>query len=364
MGVSELLTVEEREDLLKLANPDGTQGQTKSTLHADGEKKKAEPLTVKMATIQSEKVDWLWPNRIPLERLTLWDGDPGAGKSILSLAIATAVSRGDPLPGGDVSAPGNILLMSIEDGFADTVRPRLDAMGADVERISIPNPKRGLAPSLMNAAAIEQMVKVVDPKLLILDPIIAFSGRKDADKAGQVRELLAPLMDMARRYSFACIMIRHFTKQENYKAMYRGAGSIDWMAAVRSAFIIAEDEEGLRTLAHVKNSLGPKSPSLSFFIYGENGVARFKWGEEVATSAEELLASNQTGTKKRERNQLDAAKAWLEKELANGPMPSNAVRDKAETDGIAWRTVWRAKEELVVKASKERGSGEWFWRLA
>jgi hypothetical protein len=73
--------------------------------------------------------------------------------------------------------------MSIEDGFADTVRPRLDAMGADVSKIVIPNPKRGVAPSLMNASFIETIVKDTGPALVVIDPIIAFTGKKDSDKA-------------------------------------------------------------------------------------------------------------------------------------------------------------------------------------
>jgi putative DNA primase/helicase len=318
-----------------------------------------EPIFVTMDTIKAEKVDWLWLNRIPLGRLVLLDGDPGAGKSYLSLAVASAVSRGKSLPGGEKPlSPSNVLLMSIEDGFGDTVRPRLDSMDADVSRIVIPNPKRGLAPSLMNAAFIEAIVKETGPALVVIDPIIAFTGKKDSDRASQVRELLMPLMVIAERYAFACIIIRHLNKQGNSKAMYRGSGSIDFMAACRGAFVVAEDpdERGKRILAHVKNTLGPKQPSLSFYIDGG-----FRWGEQVERDADELLQPSQS--QGREKTQLEVAKRFLEDVLSGGPMPSNSVKEKATETRIAWRTVWRAKELLAVKASKERGTGEWFWRL-
>jgi RecA-family ATPase len=293
--------------------------------------------------------------------LTLVDGDPGAGKSFLSLKVASTVSRGDPLPADKKPAsPSNVLLMSIEDGFADTVRPRLDAMAADVSRIVIPNPKRGLAPSLMNASFIESIVKETGPGLVVIDPIIAFSGKTDTDRASQVRDLLTPLVTMAERHSFACIIIRHLNKQGNFKAMYRGNGSIDFMAVCRSAFIVAEDpeEKGRRILAHVKNSLAPKQPSLSFYIDGG-----FRWGAEVDTDADQLLQPSQGPA--REAQQLDRAKRFLEEVLSDGPRLSSDVKDRAGKAGIANKTLWRAKEMLGIKASKERGnlSGEWWWRL-
>ena len=79
------------------------------------------------------------------------------------------------------------------------------------------------------------------------------------------------------------------------------------------------------------------------------------------TDADELLQGPQQ--QGREKVQFDAAKAFLEEALSNGPSPSTDLKGKAEKAGLAWRTVWRAKEALKVKATKERGSGEWFWRL-
>jgi hypothetical protein len=312
-----------------------------------------------MDTIEPVTVEWLWVNRIPFGRLTLIDGDPGAGKSFLSLKIAAMLSCGEALPGGRTTAAKHVLLLSIEDGFADTVRPRLDAMGADVSKIHIPNPKRGLAPSLMNAAFIETAVKEFGPALVVIDPIIAFSGKKNSKEANEVRELLSPLMALAERYSFACLLIRHLNKQGGVKAMYRGHGSIDFMAACRGAFVVAEDseEKSRRVFAHVKNSLGPKMPSLSFYIDADG----FSWGGVVDTNADELLQDGQQ--RGREKAQQDAATKFLQDILSSGPMPSNDVKEKAAAAGIAWRTIWRAKETLRIKAMKERGTGEWFWRL-
>jgi putative DNA primase/helicase len=326
--------------------------------NAQTKTKTVEPLFVTMDSVAPEKVTWLWRHRIPLGRLILIDGDPSAGKSFLTLAIAAAVSRGGVLPGGEKLNPSGVLLISVEDGFADTVRPRLDGLKADVARIAIPNPKRGLAPGLINVSYIESVVKQIGPQLVVIDPVVQFLGRKDADKAGQVRELLAPLMALAEKYGFAGLIVRHLNKQSNTKAMYRGSGSIDFMAACRGAFVVAEDpeEKGRRILAHVKNSLGPKMPSLSFYIDADG----FRWGEECDTTADDLLSPADSG-KGRERVQMDRATEFLKSMLASGAVSSVKLEEEAEKQGLR-RAIWRAKSEMGIRATKGMG-GRFFWSL-
>jgi RecA-family ATPase len=256
-----------------------------------------------------------------------------------------------------------VFFLSCVFGYGYTSGPRLDAAGADVSRIAIPNPGRGLATTMLNASFIEQAVKQVGPALVIVDPIVAFARGKNTDKANEVRELLSPLMSIAEQHALACLVIRHFTKQVDTRAMYRGAGSVDFMAACRSAFIIVEsdEEKDMRVLAQVKNSLGPKSPSLGFYI-DEKG---FRWGREVDADAEGLLTASRSDTRRKERAQLEAAQRFLEETLSHGPMPSNELISKGQEAGISKSTIWRAKDELGVKASKERGNlaGRWLWEL-
>jgi hypothetical protein len=144
------------------------------------------------------------------------------------------------------------------------------------------------------------------------------------------------------------------------RAMYRGGGSVDWMAAVRSAFLIVESDEepNMRALAHVKNSHGPKAPSLSFYI-DENG---FSWGSEIASDADELLAATREQGRTREKKELKAAEQFIREILANGSMPSNEIFEKAKTAGISRSTLFRAKESLNVKASKQGLFGGWAWQ--
>ncbi|MCP4583666.1 MAG: AAA family ATPase [candidate division Zixibacteria bacterium] len=88
-----------------------------------------------MADVEAEEVDWLWFPYIPKGKLTLLEGDPGVGKSWVSLAIATAVSLGKGLYGMVADEPAKVVIASTEDGHGDTIRPRLDSMAANVKQI-------------------------------------------------------------------------------------------------------------------------------------------------------------------------------------------------------------------------------------
>jgi hypothetical protein len=95
----------------------------------------ASPVGKLLSEVEPERVEWLWPGRLPLGKLSVLDGDPGLGKSALTLDLAAKASAGLELPDGGRCGPAGVVLLSAEDGLADTVRPRLDAAGAAAERI-------------------------------------------------------------------------------------------------------------------------------------------------------------------------------------------------------------------------------------
>jgi putative DNA primase/helicase len=92
-------------------------------------------ITRRFSEIKPESLRWLWPGRIPLGKLTLLVGDPGLGKSLTTIDVAARVSRGIAFPDGQPCEPGAVLMASAEDDPADTIRPRLDAARAEVNRV-------------------------------------------------------------------------------------------------------------------------------------------------------------------------------------------------------------------------------------
>lgn len=326
-------------------------------------KRERTPITVRISDVQREEVSWLWNHRIPRGKLTIIEGDPGEGKSFLSQAIATATTRGCGLPGEEQQRePENVLIMSAEDGLADTIRPRLEDMGADISRVVA---LRGLTDeegqerclTLADLDVIEKAIIEHRPALVIVDPIIAYMAGKDTHKANEVRGLLAPLAALAEKYKCAILAIRHLNKSAT-KAAYRGQGSVDFLAACRSAFLAGEDPEnpGQKVFCHIKANLGPKTPSLTYTI----NDGRFLWGEESALTAEQILA---VPVEAGERSRLDEAKGFLQDILTSGPVASSEVEKEAKRAGIAPTTLKRAKTALGVKARKASFGGGWIWDL-
>ena len=327
-----------------------------------GTSKTRTPITVRVLDVQRENVSWLWQDRVPIGKLTLIEGNPGLGKSWLTLAIATAVSTGSALPGDVAREAANIILMSAEDGLADTIRPRLEDMGAALDRVIA---LRGMVNekgeehtiSLADLDVLGEAIIAAKPRLVIVDPIIAFTAGKDTHKANEVRSLLAPLAALAEKHGCAIVAVRHLNKSTS-QALYRGQGSIDFVAACRSAFVVGEnpDDAEARVLCHLKSNLAPKTSSLVFGI----DQGRFGWKGESSLTAEQVLAVPAEGD---ERTRQGDAKSFLEQMLAEGPVNSSEVEKQAKAAGISRTTLWRAKGALEVSAKKTGFNGGWQWHF-
>jgi len=349
-------TQERRQAEAELARRNGNAPPTNGAISARS------PITIRIADVVREEVTWLWKDRIPIGKLTMIEGDPGLGKSWLCLAIAAAVSRGFGLPGDSTTHPGDSLLMTAEDGLGDTVRPRLEDMGGDLSRLVALRCFRDAhgkeqAATLADLDIIEKAVADHKPRLVIIDPIIAFVAGADTHKANEVRGLLSPLAGLAEKYGCAVVAVRHLNKSAA-RAFYRGQGSIDFVAACRSAFVVGEnpDDPQVRILCHLKSNLAPKTPSLAFSI--DKGI--FGWNGESSLTAEQILAVPAAGE---ERNATDEAVEWLRAELAGGPLPAADVVKEAKRAGIQEKPLRSARERMGIKPRKAGFNSGWIWSL-
>lgn len=327
----------------------------------------------RLADVEPENVAWLWPGRVPRGLLTLLDGDPGVGKSTLCLDLAARLSQGAPLPDGseaDLDGPAGTVLLTAEDGLAETVRPRLDAAGADPSRIFAlqqvhpegdgePRP-----PTVADVAAIREACGAVEAALIVVDPLAAYlppdaNAHRDAD----VRRALRGLAGLAEELEVGVLAVRHLTKSGGPNPIYRGGGSIGLIAAARSGLLAAEDPDGEgRVLASSKCNLAPEPPALRYRLEeADNGAVRVRWEGEAGRSARDLLSAPDP----EERTAREAAERYLRGELSEGPRPVAELRAVADDLGLSWSTVRRAKNQLGVDAER-RGFGEdgrWWWRL-
>ncbi len=325
-------------------------------------------ISTRLADVQPEAVSWLWPDRIPYGKLTLLVGDPGVGKSFLTLDLAARLSTGIPWP--DLRdapiEPGNTVILSAEDDPADTIRPRLDAAGADVARI---HAIRGVQRTPKGQPAyfcldndlgpLERCIGDTGARLCIIDPVSAYLGERDSHSNSAIRGLLAPLSDVAARNGCAVVAVTHLNKSGVARALYRAMGSLAFCAAARTAWLVArdKDDERRRLLLPLKSNLIENPSGLAFQII--DGVLQW-FPERVDIDPDSVLASDGA-----DRTERQAAEDWLTELLAAGPMAVREIQKAAQADCHSWRTVERAKRSLGLRVFREGfGSGGRFtWSL-
>ncbi|CAN5901001.1 hypothetical protein BH11MYX4_BH11MYX4_01810 [soil metagenome] len=335
---------------------------------ADGADDDDLPVVQRAIDIEPESVRWLWLGFIPFAKITMVDGDPGLGKSTMTSAdIAARVSTGAAMPGeAGTHEPGAVLIMSAEDGARDTIRPRLEAAGADLSRVHIIDPA---LLTLADADKLEAIIVEKGAKLLIIDPLMAFlGGRTDSHRDQDIRRAMRPLSVIAERTGCAIVLVRHLNKSGGTSAMYRGGGSIAIGGAARSVVLVAKDpdREDVRIVASVKSNLGPPPTALAFSIVSDpiHACGRVVWMGESLLTADALTASPRAGDAEETSAVGDACRV-LQEVLASGPRPASEVTAEAKAAGIATMTLRRAKVRLGVRASKSTGpGGPWMWSLA
>jgi AAA domain len=343
----------------------------------DAEASEPQAGVIRVGEVEVEPVRWLWPGRIPFGKLSVVDGDPGRGKSTLLLDLAARVSTGTPMPLDlEPSRPAGVVLLSAEDDVASTIRPRLEAAGADVDRVVVLDhvtDDRGPRPPVIpdDLGMVERLLEVEKAALLVVDPLAAFLGAAvDSHRDQDVRRALHRLKDLAERSGAAVVCVRHLNKAGGSNALYRGTGSIGIVGAARAGLLVGADpdDDKARVLAVTKSNLGPEPPSVAFRLVEDElyGVARIVWQGESRHRAGDLLSV-------RADDDVEAparaeAEAFLCEVLADGPAPSKQVQAEAREAGISAATLRRAREDLKVRAYPvgapgRRGGGVWWWSL-
>jgi putative DNA primase/helicase len=328
----------------------------------------------RVSDIPAQELQWLWPGRIPLGKLTLFAGDPGLGKSFVALDIAAHVTRGEKWPDGEECSgePGSVIVLSAEDDPADTIRPRLEAAGADLNKVHIlqavrrdkPNGESRLEHFSLETDLVslqDAVSSLGDVRLVVIDPISAYLGSTDSHVNAKVRSLLSPLAELASGLRVAVLGVTHLNKNTS-SALYRATGSIAFVAAARAVWLFAKDPDdpGQRLMLPGKMNLAPDQMGLSYALKEEGpGVVAVVWGEAVRLSADAVLQPEAVEEKSERFEAMD----WLRERLSEGPVSQGEIKAGAKAAGIAWRTMRRAKDSLGVTSQKEGFKGGWCWQL-
>ena len=341
---------------------DTEQGITPALRQAIAEENKRTWFTFN--TIQTKEVDWLWKPYIPIGLITLIYGDADRGKSTAALAVATAVTLGYGLPFMQKCDPGNVLILSAEDPPDTVILPRLQYLGANLERIMAPNEfgaDGASNPMVLDETGAEELYERAmdfNTKLIIVDPVVAYlEAAKNMNATVDVREWMRRLGQIAHRAKCGLTIVHHVNKDAKGAVQYRAMGSGDFYNASRSALMIVQDPDDTtrHALTHVKHNLSAKAQAIG---YSFDDSGQFRWDGYSDLTPESCAIQPEVKVSPKQR---DECKAWILELLSDGrPVPSKDIFEGARQCGFAGITVKRAKSELPnVKARKVGDAWEW-----
>ena len=312
-----------------------------------------------MNDVEQTEVDWLWYPYIPFGKLTIVQGNPGEGKTFFAMRLAAACTNQKFLPDMEPFEPFNMIFQTAEDGLGDTVKPRLVSSGADLQRVLVIDDTEN--PLTLADDRIEKSIRENNAKLMVIDPLQAFLGANvDMNRANEVRPVFRKLADIAQSTGCAIVMIGHLNKASGTQSTYRGLGSIDIAAVVRSILFVGKvkDAPTTRVIVHEKSSLAPPGQALAFSLGDQKG---FRWIGAYDISAEDLLAGGE-GTRT-ELKQEQAMKLIYEL-LSEGRAVSVADLNKEAIErGISERTVRMVRNSMKEKLESERRGKDWWIRM-
>ena len=310
--------------------------------------------------VKASPVKWLWYPYIALGKVTLLQGDPGDGKSTVMMNLMAEISRGGATPDGAAfGRPHKIIYQCSEDGVSDTIKPRLEKAGADCRNIAFINEEvySGLT---LDDERIRNAIIECSPQLVVIDPIQSYiESDSDLQIAVRARKLMRRIGMWASAYNCAIVLIGHLSKNEGAKELYRGLGSIDLAASVRSVLQVERDslDEEIRIVKQIKNNLAPKGADIRFEIRPDTG---FQW-INAERAANEPLATDAPASDYLPKNKHELAALLITRRLADGPVESMEIKKLMAEYRIGDKTMNEVKTELGIKPYRKMRS--WYWVL-
>ena len=363
--------VEEKPPIPEVSVPNG-KSEANLRKKENTRKRGRYPMYRKMSDIKPQPINWLWKDYIAKGTFTLITGEPDLGKSQMTLSMTAIVTTGGNWPvSGEKCEEGNVIILSDEDNLEKTIRPRLEANGANLEKIHYldgigkgdSNSDCELFNLKSNLTQLETMINEIKGiSMIVIDPLSAYLAGVDTYNNKDVRSMLAPLSKLAGRYDIAIVCVEHPPKSSNGRAMNQVGGSIAFVAASRSAYLVSKDpeDEERRLFLKIKNNLSNYSGGISFTVEShklDNGfeISKVLWGDEpVKKTADEVLAYyNQTEF----QHKKESLNKWLQEELAEGPKNVAEVEKKALTQGITKKQFRNLREKMCIESNKTSFKG-------
>ena len=281
------------------------------------------------SSVPKANINWMMFPYIAYGKLTVLQGNPGEGKSTVAIQLCAKLTKAGELPNGEkIEAPVNVVYQCAEDGLADTIKPRLEAAGADCTKvIFICEDEKTLT---MDDTRIERVIAETNCRFFVLDPFQAYVSRaSDMYHPAKMRKLLRGLARIAERHNCAILLI------------------------ARSVLLIERDDGDpeIHYITQIKNNLAIMGDPLVFRL----GKSGFQWLDS------DYIAHPVSGGLKEKYSKCHEAAEMILTLLQDGPMESTKILQLLKEKGISERTAKIAKND--VEAKSFRKGSVWFWSL-
>lgn len=294
--------------------------------------------------IERKEILFLWAPYIPLGKITIIQGNPGEGKTFLTMKLIASATNRAPLPSGEVLEPMNVLYLNAEDGLGDTIKPRLIDCGADLSHVFGINEED--KPLTLDDRRLELAIKKHNIKVVIMDPLQAFiDANIDMSKPNGCRAVFHRLHKIAEKSGAAIILVGHLNKNNQANSLQRGLGSMDITAAARSILLVGRlrDKPEIRIMVHDKCNIAPKGLAQGFSLETEAG---FQWTQPYDIDGDQLLSGNVSGENEA-GSKVYRAISLIMNILSDGKARTiPEICEVARGQGISDRTIREAKNRI------------------
>ena len=323
--------------------------------------------------VAERPIVWLWPGRIECGAMTVFNGFPGAGKSLLTLHIAACVTTGRPFPDGTPGGtPGRVLLLTEESESIDkTIKTRLVGAGADCRRVEVVDclVREDGREDCFTLRDIDELARAVearaDLRLIVIDPAGSYiGGDTDAGQDNKVRAVLRPVLKLVERLELALIVVTHSRKNGAGRADDLILGSRAFSGMARCIWHVGKDPNAPERVLFLPGKISNARPpqGLAYRIAEREGRPYLEWEPDPVTiSADEAFTQPGAAAIGRPPVALNEAKEFIADTLADGPKPSAEIERDAAAAGIAPATLKRAKADMGIVSIKDGTT--WHWDL-
>jgi putative DNA primase/helicase len=331
--------------------------------------------------VQGRKTDWLWRGFFPVGKIIMVAGPGGMGKSSIVSDLVSRLTRGAPWPDGSMPPAGmhGVVFACAEEDIEDTLVPRLQLQNANMARVAFIEATIELgverSVTLADLGAIEDAIdRVPECGLLVVDPVASYLVRGMSENdAADVRSILDPLADLARRKRVTVVTIAHFNKASGNSASHRIRGSSAWRDTVRAAFLVGDDPEDnelpscdrrkLFINDKMSNARPPETWGCHIRSADRCSPVEIDWDATPTTGIDIDSVFDRQQSRTRATPSQDAAVEFLHEALAGGPVSAAKMRELADQAGHSWATINRAKGAAGATSTKKGFDDGWHWLI-